>query len=206
MRCIFCDSESQRTSFKSIFVEEDKLCYKCRKLLKINIKNIKIDNKIIETIYNYDEGIFRDLLIQYKECFDEALAPLFLYSLTDYIHIKYHGYKLLFVPSSKEKRTARGFNHLELIFKDIKLKRVVGLNMKDELIQEGKNYNQRRQMLNNYIYQGEMLDKVLIVDDVVTTGSSVLGVYHAIAPYVKKVSILVLSRKENAFILKNKCV
>ena len=206
MRCLYCDKQIEKTNLMNVFLKEDKLCYKCREKLKINKKKITINNFVIETFYNYDEGIFKDLLIQYKECFDEALSPIFLYMLEDYIRFKYHGYKILFVPSSKQKSDARGFNHLELIFENVKFKKVIGLNMKNELIQEGKNYDQRKQMLNNYIYEGDKLDRVLIVDDVLTTGSSIIGVYNAIKPYANKVKAIVLARKENAFILKNKCV
>ena len=44
--------------------------------------------------------------------------------------------------------------------------------------------------------------KVLIVDDVITTGSSVLGMFRALHPFTQKLRILCLSRageKENAF-------
>lgn len=206
MKCIYCDEEIEKIDLKSLFLQEDKLCYKCRNKLKVNKQLIRLENIIVETLYNYDEGIFKDLLIQYKECFDEALWPVFLYMLEDYIYFKYYGYKILFVPSSKEKLSVRGFNHLELMFQNIKLKKVDGLIMKQELVQEGKSFDRRKQMLNNYEYHGNKIDKVLIVDDVLTTGSSVLGVYNAIKPYANKVRVLTLARKENAFILKNKCV
>ena len=205
MKCIYCDEEIEKIDLKNLFLKEDNLCYKCRDKLKLNKKIIKIENIIVETLYNYD-GIFKDLLIQYKECFDEALSSVFLYMLEDYIYFKYYGYQLLFIPSSEKKLNDRGFNHLELMFKNVRLKKVEGLKMKKELIQEGKNYYERKQMINNYEYNGKKLNKVLIVDDVLTTGSSVLGVYNAIKPYANRVRVLVVSRKENAFILKNKCV
>ena len=165
---------------------------------------MRIGNLDVLTLYNYD-GFFRDLLIQYKECYDEALAPVFLYMLKDYIRLRYRGYKLLFVPSSKTKINERGFNHLELIFKDIKLDIINGLYMKEDMIQEGKNLSERKKIIDNYVYSGKKYNKVLVVDDVLTSGSSVLGVYNAIKPYANKVDILVLSRKENAFISRNKC-
>ena len=206
MRCIYCDSSIDKINLISLFLKEDVLCSDCRRKMKINKAYIKLNNIKIETLFNYDEGIFKDLLIQYKECYDEALAPTFLYLLEEYIKIKYFGYKIMFVPSSIEKSTLRGFNHLQLIFKNVRLKTINGLLMKEELIQEGKDFKQRSKMVDNYVYRGEKLDKVLIVDDVITTGSSVLGVYNAIKPHANKVKVLVLARKENAFILKNKCV
>lgn len=205
MRCIFCDSQINKISIASLLYENDELCVECRNKLKINRKVFYLQDLKIETLYDYDSGIFRDLLIQYKECKDEALKDVFLYGLLEYIKIKYWNYSVLYVPSSKSKISERGFNHLPMIFSKLHFKQVDGLKMRDELVQEGKNSSQRRQMLTNYVYEGKPLKNVLIVDDVLTTGSSVLGVYNAIKPYSKRVKALILAKKENAFIFENKC-
>ena len=194
MRCMYCDGLKDKIRFTDLFLEDDVLCWQCRERLKLNRKYVDIGPIKVETLYDYD-CIFKELLIQYKECFDEALAPAFLYLLNEYLTIKYRGYQIIFIPSSKQKLSQRGFNHLDLIFKDVKLKRNYGLKMKDELIQEDKNYNERRLMVSNYYYDGPILDRVLIVDDVLTTGSSMLGAYLSIKPYSRKIKALALSRK-----------
>lgn len=204
MKCIYCNRDINSYGLIDILYKEDLLCYQCRNRLKLNYKKIKLNDLSIETFYNYD-GLFKDLIIQYKECYDEALSKVFLYYLSDYINFKYHGYKLLLVPSSKEKLKLRGFNHLDLIFKDVKLDRVTGLSLKQDAVQEGKSRSERLKMVNNYVYTKDRLNKVLIVDDVLTSGSSLLGSALAIKPYTNKIKCLVLSRKENAFILNNKC-
>lgn len=204
-RCIYCDNEITKTDLINLFLEEDKLCIDCRKKLKKNIKYIDIGPLKVETFYEYD-SLFKNLLIQYKECLDEALSSVFLYTLKDYIRYKYRGYKMIFIPSSKAKIDMRGFNHLQEIFTGVKLDKIDGLKMKQELVQEGKSKTIRNQMIDNYIYEGEKLDKVLIVDDVLTTGSSMLGAINALKPHAKKIKALALARKENAFICKNKCV
>lgn len=203
--CIYCDKEMNKINFTNLFLEEDILCMDCRKKLKKDIKYIDIGPIKVETFYDYD-SLFKSLLIQYKECLDEALKDVFLYTLKDYIKYKYHGYKIVFIPSSKTKIEKRGFNHLEEIFRGVKLTKASGLKMKEELIQEGKNSFQRKAMADNYLYEGDVLDEVLIVDDVLTTGSSMLGAYNAIKPYANKVKGLALARKENAFICEKKCI
>lgn len=195
MICVYCGKIINKYTLTSLFLEEDVLCCNCRSLLKINKRQINIDSLKVETFYDYD-GLFKNILIQYKECFDEALADVFLYTLKDYIKFKYHGYQMMLIPSSKEKLQLRGFNHLELIFKSVGLKMIDGLKMKEELTQEGKNLRERELMKNNYYYQGPSLDKVLLVDDVVTSGSSLLGAYKAISTKSNRIRAISLSYKK----------
>ena len=203
MRCIYCDKKIEKITLTSLFLERDPLCIECRRQLPVKRKSFLLGELRVESFYEYD-GMFKSLLLQYKECCDEALKDVFLYPLKDYIRLRYTGYQILFVPSSKEKLQMRGFDHLELIFEDVKLSRVKGLCMKEELIQEGKNALERSRMRENYFYKGEALNRVLIVDDVITTGSSILGVYEAIKDRAKTVKALSLANKSNTFHFKNK--
>ena len=123
-RCIYCDNDLENgKSLISLLCFEDELCGNCRKQLKL-IKHHFIIGKVKGlALYDYD-SIFKSLLLQYKECYDEALQDVFLYHLNTYLSIKYHGYTMVFMPSSENKIKDRGFNHLEQIFKDVKLEKV----------------------------------------------------------------------------------
>ena len=192
MRCLYCDEKIEDYSLYSLIFEEDKLCRNCRDKIKWHHKIFKIDDMEVETFFEYN-SLFKSILLQYKECYDEALKDVFLYKIKDYIKIKYLGYKILYVPSSKKKLEERGFNHLKLMFEDLNFKEVEGLRMIKDSSQISKGYSERLKMIDNYIYEGDKnLDKVLIVDDVYTTGSSIKGVYKAIKPYSKAVRTIVL--------------
>lgn len=195
MKCLYCDKEIDTLSLTSLFLKEDELCEKCRKQLNRERKIIEVSGLKIETFYEYD-GLFRSMLLQYKECHDEALKGVFLYGIEDYINLRYFGYQLLPIPSTGTKIRQRGFDHLAGIFGNVKLPRVKGLMMKREMCQEGKSLSERREIIDNYSYNGVHLNKVLIVDDVVTTGSSLMGVFRTIEPISKKIKVLSLAYKK----------
>ncbi|MBR5341475.1 MAG: ComF family protein [Erysipelotrichaceae bacterium] len=194
MRCLYCDRNIDKQTIKSVFLKEDELCPECRRQLRVNRKILDFDGMKVETFFEYD-GIFRSLLLQFKECHDEALKNVFLYDLSEYINIRYFGYKILFVPSSKAKLEQRGFNHLEEIFSEVRLKKADGLRMIEDGSQEGKNLEERRKMSTNYVYTGAPHKKILVVDDVVTTGSSLKGVYNCVKTSAGKVKVLSLAYK-----------
>ena len=193
MRCLYCDSIIDKMNIYSLFLKQDELCLKCRDKLKVKRRNIRINDIKIETFYEYN-SFFKTLLLQYKECYDEALKDVFLYPISEYLYLKYRGYEIVPVPSSEKKRKLRGFDHLDLIFESSGLKINKGLKMRQELIQEGKMASERRLMKNNYYYEGSHIDRALIVDDVITTGSSIIGAYNALLGVTNSTSVVVLSK------------
>ena len=150
----------------------------------------------VETFYEYD-GMFKSLLLQYKECLDEALKDVFLYEIADYINLRYMGYQICFIPSSQKKLEYRGFEHLKMMFEEVKLKELEGLKMKDELCQEGMNLKERMKMLDNFVYEGKQGKRVLLVDDVLTSGSTLLGAYRCLILSFKTVKVLSVAYKNN---------
>lgn len=195
--CLYCANKINKYTLYNLFIEEDKLCLKCRDKLKVNFKTFYLDDLKVTSLYNYDDETFKTMLLQYKECYDEALAPIFLYKIDMFIRLRYLGYEILYVPSSKEKIEKRSFDHLKLIFGNLYFKEVKGLMKKEELCQANKSIASREKMIDNFYYQGEKRNKVLIVDDVCTTGSSLKGVYKAIKNYSKHVEALVLSKPQD---------
>ena len=100
---------------------------------------------------------------------------------------------MVYAPSSEEKRNKRGFDHLKLIFDRLGFE-VVKVEKKHEYIQEGKSLNERKQMIDNYYYDGGQIDKLLIVDDVCKTGSTLLGIYKAFKCKTNVINALVLAK------------
>ena len=193
MKCLYCDTKRKHYSLYDLFIENDCLCDKCRFNMPLQLKYFKLEELECLSLYEYD-SLFKTILLQYKECYDEALAITFLYKIDLFIKLKYLGYKVVYVPSSYEKYKQRGFNHLKLIFKSLNFKEVSGLIMKKDLIQQGKSLSERKQMLDNYYYEGDYINKLLIIDDICTTGSSLLGVYKAFVGKANIIKALVLAK------------
>lgn len=191
--CLYCQKKIDRYTLYSLYIEEDSLCLDCRKKLNLKVRKFQIDDCKAEYLYDYN-SLFKSILLQYKECYDEALSICFLYKIDIYLYLKYWNYQILYVPSTKTKIKERGFNHLKLIFEQLGLKEVNGLKMKEEIIQKGKSVADRQKMINNYYYEGSFIKRLLIVDDVYTSGSSLKGVLKAMKSHYKKVKIVLLSR------------
>ncbi|MEE3425998.1 MAG: hypothetical protein VZR26_10565, partial [Erysipelotrichaceae bacterium] len=113
----------------------------------------------------------------------------------EYIELRYHGYHLLCIPSSRRKIAERGFDHLKEMFRTVQMRRLEGLFMKEEMSQEGKDLTARRQMRSNFLYKGPFADKILIVDDVITTGSTLKGAFEAVSGHAKRIKVLSLAYK-----------
>ena len=137
MKCLYCDKEIKEYSIYSLFVEEDKLCLECRNAMKYHHQKFHLDELEVESFYEYD-SLFKDILLQYKECYDEALSEVFLYKIFEYLKLKYTGYQILYVPSSNTKLNERGFNHLKKIYHSLCFKEVVGLKMINDISQVNK--------------------------------------------------------------------
>ena len=201
-RCIYCDNDLENgKSLISLLCFEDELCGNCRKQLKL-IKHHFIIGKVKGlALYDYD-SIFKSLLLQYKECYDEALQDVFLYHLNTYLSIKYHGYTMVFMPSSENKIKDRGFNHLEQIFKDVKLEKV---NCLHKMVDADQKYltKKEREKISLTIDKTIHNEKILLVDDMCTTGSTLKAAIKLFPDKKLKILVLAINVPKKGQVFKN---
>lgn len=142
--------------------------------------------------------MFQKCLYQFKGCYDYELKDIFLDYYKDYLKIKYVNYIIIPAPSYKKHDEERGFNHIEEIFKCLN-KKMLHLIEKNEDIKQSDNSYENRKKIKKIltIHNGEMIKnkKILLVDDVFTSGSTIKAMIKLVKMYKpKKIKVLVLSK------------
>lgn len=193
-RCLLCHEDLyEGRSLSEVLLKDDVLCGKCRHEWVVNKRYYFIDGVKAYSPYIYNDA-FAQCLLQYKECFDEALAPVFLFEYLDWFKRKYRGYTLIPVPSSYEKVKERGFDHVVKIFEGCGLQVLNALEKVRNEDQREKSFEERKCMEDGIrLKDGIILPKkILLVDDVCTTGSSLRGALRAIGKN-KRVKIFTIA-------------
>lgn len=157
----------------------------------------RIDNINALAIYKYDEEI-RTLLYQLKGCYDIELGEVFLDRFKDEIHYMFHDYYLIPAPSSKADDEQREFNHVKVIFQCLNLPMLSIIDKAYDYKQAELSAKERKKAIkclklnDNRSLYGK---KILIVDDVYTTGATLCGMIRLIKTLKpKKIKVLVMSK------------
>lgn len=191
-RCLWCGQDlNNQESLLSIFYYDDVLCEKCRYEMKYKIRKINKNKMIINYLYPY-KGIGREMLIQYKELYDEALATSFLYPYKKIIEKKYRGCVFVSIPSSKEKTNQRGFKHVEKIFEGINIPIIELLEKNSDIEMKHLNKNERYLASRLMKLKDEVIvpkEKIILIDDVVTTGYSLFRAKECLGKEVEALCI-----------------
>ncbi len=181
-----------------ILLVDDVLCAKCRYKLKYYPQNIKVGKLKVFGMYRYCD-LCRELLIQYKEYKDEALGAVFLYPYIDKLRGHYKDYNLVPIPSNAKSFSERGFQHVQTLFSPLRLpfldilKNSSDRQQKDLSLAERKNISKHLHLRNN----SNLTDKkLLLVDDILTTGSTLQAAYNLLNNRCKKVECIVVTYNE----------
>jgi len=156
-----------------------------------------VQGTIAHYLYEYNDGI-RSALFQLKGCYDIELSSIFFNYQSSFLHMKYRGFTMICAPSSPDSDYVRGFNHVVEMFRLIDLPIVSAINKTSPVKQADLDYEERQKI-------GDVLEwkcdvdikgkKILLVDDVYTTGATIKACLHLVKQHhPRKVEILVMSK------------
>ena len=185
INCLLCTRRLLDHQTFAQVVNQDELCEKCRRSLKMKKRILQIDDLKLTAFYLYDDAV-SDCLIQYKECMDEALKDLFLFEIKDWIHLHYRNCVFLCAPSSKKQMERRGFQHVRCMFESCGIEIVECFEKSESILQKKQSGSKRREIESalsvhqNAIPHGKRL---VLIDDVATTGSTLLAMQKLVGKH-----------------------
>ena len=145
------------------------ICYSCLNQLNPSFIEFKIDDVECLAIYEYSDFV-KEKIYQYKGCGDFELANVFVGPFALELKTLFRDFEIVLVPSHKEE------NHVSYMFN------CLGLNMHDIFYksenhkQSDQNYHKRHEVGKFIKFKEGKADlagkKILLVDDVCTTGST----------------------------------
>ncbi len=188
-----------QANFMDLLGRRDLLCPCCRRKMIVRFKIFKRETVKGMFLYEYND-FFSDLLVQYKEGMDEALSPVFLFKYRYYLRFIYRGYTIVPMPSSRKKAEERGFSHVARMFELIGLPILECLEKSTDQKQVWLSKGERKKMRDQIrCKEGVSIPtKIVLVDDVCTTGSTLQGVLEILKNRNVKIKIFVVSLAEES--------
>ena len=197
-KCFVCLTEIKKKGIRGLFEPKMYCCQKCLYEMALKIKKITIKDIHGYGFYEYNHTL-QSIIYKYKGCYDIELSNVFLSQFKTFLKLKYFDHIFVPAPSYEEANKKRGFNHVKQILDSLELKYVDCL-IKIENIKQANLNNKERKNIKKYLkfkegYEEKIKDKkVVIFDDVLTTGSTILGCAELIKRCgVKEISFVTIA-------------
>ena len=195
--CKICFKEIRDYSRYNLMNKHNVLCEECFSKMHAKFLRFTLDNYKGLSIYEYDETI-KELIYKFKGCYDYELKDVFIYRYLQYLRLIYRGYIMIPAPSYHIDDEKRGFNHVVEIFKPLRLE-MLPIISKNQAYKQSDHSSKGRMDITNILEIDENISlkdkKILLVDDILTTGSTLFSCINLLKKkQPKTIEILVLAR------------
>lgn len=195
--CLICQqTKAQAFTFWDYFYPRNSpICRNCQFQLNPKLRTLRFDKLKITYVYQYKDA-FRQCLWQYKEIGDEALKSVFLYPVRKQMNRLFKNKTLVLIPSHPHKIQQRGFDHLLAMIEPYTDKVIKILHKEDDTEQKRLSKAQRQHI--RFVLDFGKLSlvsghKIVLVDDIMTTGASLMAAYHLLQPYCQQITCFVFA-------------
>ena len=196
MNCSFCGSEIRsKLGFDTIFKTKEKfrLCAECKGHLDINVLEVGEYTLYYFSDYEfvkddiYSIKYFGDVANSLK--FKKLFEKFFSFNEFDLVSI---------VPANSIREIIRGFDHIEQICKvcDVEFVKLLGCEYREKQAKLHKERIENKYYFLSDIHSLENIKSILIIDDIYTSGNTLLGCAKVISkmyPHIQ-ISFLTLSK------------
>ena len=194
--CKLCFKDIKDVNLFNLVHPETCICRTCFKDIVGRFIPFRVSGYKALAVYHYDEKI-QSLIYQLKGCFDIEIADVFLSRYKDELNLMFHNYVMIPVPSYYKDDLKREFNHVVEIFKLLKLP-MLKILRKTKGVKQANSTSKQRKDISKYltIKNTDLTGKkVLIVDDVYTTGSTMKAAIKLVEKlHPKTIKVLVISK------------
>lgn len=182
--CLYCHKKlNELRDVDNFFIADDVLCLDCKEQMIEHKKVYQVYGTYVYVLYEYTSFIER-LFFQYKEQRDVVLKEVFLH---DHMYLKKHfnKYCVCALCSSDEKRMFRGFEPVIEMYQCLGIELYSPFYKKDNVKQSTQS-KQGREHIKDILALKSLYPlpdkKIMLVDDVCTTGNTLKTAIDLIRP------------------------
>ena len=193
MNCSFCGSEIRsKLGFDTIFKTKEKfqLCAECKGHLDINVLEVGE-----YTLYYFSDYEFvKDDIYSIKYFGDVACALKFKNLFKQFLSLNKFDL-ITIVPANEIREIIRGFDHIEQLCRicDINFEKILGCEYREKQAKLHKERRENKYYILPTVSKMEKVGSLLIIDDIFTSGNTLLGCAKTIKEVYPEVNISFLT-------------
>ncbi len=193
MNCSFCGLEiMSKLGFDTIFKTKEKfrLCAECKEHLDINVLEVGE-----YTLYYFSDYEFvKDDIYSIKYFGDVACALKFKNLFKRFLSLNIFDL-ITIVPANEIRKIIRGFDHVEQICRicDINFEKILGCEYREKQAKLHKERRENKYYILPTVSKMEKVGSLLIIDDIFTSGNTLLGCAKTIKEVYPEVNISFLT-------------